>query len=96
MYGLTRSWSKLGSALRAVIAGVLVFGFQNYDVVFWGCLIPYGLNVINLATYPTDLDGPRRSGAGREQQNNARSRKPGRCGNSKKQGSCEEVGKDEV
>ncbi|HDZ22351.1 hypothetical protein LCGC14_0203990 [marine sediment metagenome] len=64
VYGLTRSWSKLGSALSAVIAGVLVFGFENYDVVFWGCLIPYGLNVINLATYPAYLDGPRRSGAG--------------------------------
>lgn len=64
VYGLTRSWSKLGSALSAVVAGVLVFGFENYDVIFWGCLIPYGLNVINLATYPAYLDGPRRSGAG--------------------------------
>ncbi|MHC4561587.1 MAG: MFS transporter [Planctomycetota bacterium] len=57
-YGLTRSWSKLGSAVSAAIAGALVFVFKDYDVVFWACLVPYGLNVINLATYPAWLDGP--------------------------------------
>ena len=58
-YGLTRSWSKLGSALSAVLAGALVFVLRDYDVIFWACLVPYALNVINLATYPAYLDGPR-------------------------------------
>jgi MFS family permease len=59
IYGLTRSWSKLGSALSALVAGALVFILQNYDIVFWACLVPYALNVINLASYPAWLDGPR-------------------------------------
>jgi MFS family permease len=59
IYGLTRSWSKLGSALSALIAGVLVFVLQDYDVVFWACLVPYAINVINLASYPAWLDGQR-------------------------------------
>lgn len=58
-YGLTRSYSKLGSALSAVVAGALVFAVRDYDVIFWACLVPYALNVINLATYPAYLDGPR-------------------------------------
>ena len=58
-YGLTRSWSKLGSALSAVVAGALVFLVRDYDVIFWACLVPYALNVVNLATYPAYLDGPR-------------------------------------
>ena len=58
-YGLTRSWSKLGSAVSAAVAGALVFIVRDYDIVFWACLAPYALNVINLATYPEYLDGPR-------------------------------------
>ncbi len=58
IYGLTRSWAKLGSALSALIAGALVFMLQDYRVVFWACLVPYAINAINLATYPAWLDGP--------------------------------------
>jgi len=59
IYGLTRSWSKLGSAFSALVAGAVVFVLQDYDVVFWACLVPYTLNMINLASYPAWLDGPR-------------------------------------
>ncbi len=59
IYGLTRSWSKLGSALSALIAGALVFILQDYRVVFWACLVPYAINAVNLASYPAWLDGPR-------------------------------------
>ncbi len=59
IYGLTRSWSKLGSALSAIIAAAVVYFTENYAAVFLTCLIPYGLNVVNLATYPTYLDGPK-------------------------------------
>ena len=59
IYGLTRSWSKLGSALSAIIAAAVVYFTENYTAVFLTCLIPYGLNVANLATYPAYLDGPK-------------------------------------
>lgn len=59
IYGLTRSWSKLGSALGVVIAAILVFTMKTYSAVFFFTAIPYAANAINLATYPRRLDGPR-------------------------------------
>jgi len=59
VYGRTRSWSKLGSAVSVVIATGLVFGTQQYSSVFLYCIIPYLLNVANLLGYPSYLDGPR-------------------------------------
>jgi len=60
VYGLTRSWSKIGSAVSAVIAAILVFTTGRYSYVFLFCLIPYTANIINFLTYPAYLDGPRR------------------------------------
>ncbi len=59
IYGLTRSWSKMGSALSAIIAAALVFVTGNYISIFFFCLIPYSMNIINFLTYPKYLDGPR-------------------------------------
>ena len=59
VYGLTRSWSKIGSAVSAVIAAILVFTTGSYSHVFLFCLIPYTANIINFLTYPAYLDGPR-------------------------------------
>ena len=59
IYGFTRSWSKLGSALSVVVAAVLVFRSGNYSAVFLLAVIPYIVNVVNLATYPAYLDGTR-------------------------------------
>ncbi len=64
IYGLTRSWSKMGSALSVIIAAVLVFITGDYTSIFFFCLIPYGLNIINFMSYPKYLDGPRSEQAG--------------------------------
>ena len=56
-YGRTRSASQLGSALNALIAAALVFYSGNYRYVFVASILPYVLDLINLATYPKELDG---------------------------------------
>jgi len=43
-YGHTRSWSQLGSALSALIAGVLVFFTGHYRLIFVFSTIPYVLD----------------------------------------------------
>lgn len=57
VYGLTRSWSQLGSALSGIIAACFVLISGNYEYVFYFAIVPYLLNLINLATYPKELDG---------------------------------------
>ena len=64
VYGFTRSWSKLGSAVSVVIAAALMFTTRDYSLVFLFCIIPYMLNIVNFLTYPSYLDGPRESAAG--------------------------------
>lgn len=56
-YGLTRSASQLGSALNALIAAGLVFYSGSYRIMFLASTIPYALDLINLASYPKELDG---------------------------------------
>ena len=58
VYGRTRSWSKLGSALSVVIAAALVFWTEQYSAVFLVCVVPYSLCIINFLAYPAYLDGP--------------------------------------
>ena len=58
IYGYTRSWSKIGSAVSVVIAGIMVFISKDYSMVFLFCIIPCVINIINFLTYPKDLDGP--------------------------------------
>ncbi len=65
-YGLTRSASQLGSALNALIAAGLVFYTGNYRIMFLASTIPYALDLINLATYPKELDGEITPVKGRE------------------------------
>ena len=55
-YGHTRSWSQLGSALSSLIAGVLVFFTGNYKVIFAASVIPYILDMLLVASYPSYLD----------------------------------------
>ena len=57
VYGFTRSWSKIGSAVSVVIAAVVVLGRGSYSDVFWLCIIPYALNIINFLGYPPEADG---------------------------------------
>ena len=56
-YGLTRSASQLGSALNSLIAAGLVFYTGSYRIMFLASTVPYALDLINLATYPKELDG---------------------------------------
>jgi len=56
-YGLTRSASQFGSAINALIAAGLVFYTGNYRVMFLASTIPYLMDLINVYTYPKNLDG---------------------------------------
>lgn len=58
-YGLTRSWSQLGSAVSVVLAAVMVFHFQRFALIFWVSAIPYVFGIINIIGYPAALDGTR-------------------------------------
>ncbi|MGC9332388.1 MAG: MFS transporter [Bacteroidales bacterium] len=60
-YGHTRSWSQMGSALSALIAGVIVFYQGNYRAIFLFTIIPYILDMILLLSYPSWLDGELKS-----------------------------------
>jgi MFS family permease len=55
-YGNTRAASEIGSAVSAVIAAVLIFYSGNYRYVFLAAVIPYVVNLVNVATYPGELD----------------------------------------
>ncbi len=56
-YGKTRSASRLGSALSALLAALIVFYRGNYNVVFLATLLPYSLDLMLMLTYPEELDG---------------------------------------
>ncbi|MDP6634886.1 MAG: MFS transporter [Phycisphaerae bacterium] len=62
VYGRTRSWSQLGSALSIAVAALLVFMTQRYDIVFLLSTVPYAINIVNFLSYPKDLDGPHAGG----------------------------------
>ncbi len=57
IYGFTRSWSKVGSAISVIIAAIIVISTNSYIWVFWISIIPYLLNVVNFIFYPSFLDG---------------------------------------
>jgi len=57
VYGYTRSWSKIGSAVSTVVAVAIVWHTQDYAWVFFLAIIPYVVGLINLATYPKELEG---------------------------------------
>ncbi|MEJ2739407.1 MAG: MFS transporter, partial [Dehalococcoidia bacterium] len=57
VYGYTRSWSKIGSAVSIIFAVLLVFFTNNYSYVFFLSIIPYLLGLVNFLTYPTELEG---------------------------------------
>jgi len=56
-YGRTRSASQLGSALNSLLAAALVFYSGEYRYVFAASILPYIIDLVNLATYPARLDG---------------------------------------
>jgi len=56
-YGRTRGASQLGSAFNSLIAAGLLFYTGNYRSMFLAAIIPYLVDLVNLATYPKYLDG---------------------------------------
>jgi len=59
IYGLTRSWSKMGSAASLPIAAAVVIFTGNYANAFLFSTIPYMMNIVNFCNYPEYLDGPK-------------------------------------
>ena len=57
VYGYTRSWSKIGSAVSTVLAVIFVLLTNNYSYVFFFAIIPYCAALINFMTYPAELEG---------------------------------------
>jgi MFS family permease len=56
-YGRTRGASQFGSAINALLAAGLLFFTGNYRAMFLVTIIPYAIDLVNLATYPKELDG---------------------------------------
>lgn len=56
-YGHTRSWSQMGSAIASLIGGLIVFYSGSYRNIFLFSIVPYLLDLINVASYPKELDG---------------------------------------
>ncbi|MFW5982791.1 MAG: MFS transporter [Candidatus Brocadiia bacterium] len=56
-YGFTRSMSRLGSALSALMVGVFAFLGGDYSMIFPATMVPYVLALVLMGTYPAELDG---------------------------------------
>jgi len=56
VYGYTRSWSQIGSAIAVIIGALIVIYYNGYRWVFLFSIIPYLFCVWNLATYPSYLN----------------------------------------
>ncbi|NIA09867.1 MAG: MFS transporter [Nitrospiraceae bacterium] len=67
-YGHTRAASQSGSAINAIIAAAIVFYTGNYALIFLVAMIPYAIDILNVGTYPPELDGisKRNKGMGRQ------------------------------
>ncbi|MFK7923094.1 MAG: MFS transporter [Bacteroidia bacterium] len=62
-YGGTRSWSQRGSAISALIAGILVLYSGDYRSIYLLSIIPYLLNFVNILSYPQALNFSQKSSA---------------------------------
>jgi len=56
VYGYTRSWSKIGSAVSVLIASIIVLATNQFIYVFFFAIFPYLLNIINFLGYPREID----------------------------------------
>ena len=55
-YGHTRACSQRGSALSALLAGVIVFYTGDYRMIFLLSVVPYLINMLLILSYPAELD----------------------------------------
>ena len=60
VYGYTRSWSNIGSAVSVILAAVFVFASQSYVSIFFFAVIPYAIGMVNFLGYPREVE-PERS-----------------------------------
>jgi len=58
VYGYTRSWSQIGSAMSLIIATAAVLTSGGYRTMFYLAIPPYLINIVNLLGYPSFLDNP--------------------------------------
>lgn len=56
IYGYTRSWSKMGSAVSVIIATIILFIVEKYSWIFLFSVIPYTLGILNFLSYPKYLN----------------------------------------
>jgi hypothetical protein len=59
VYGFTRSWSQIGSALSVLVASAIVLWSGSYSKVFLYSAVPYLIGIVNFLGYPAYLDGER-------------------------------------
>jgi len=64
VYGYTRSWAKIGSAVSTILAVAFVLLTNNYAYVFFFAIVPYIIGLFNFMTYPRELEGQPVEGAG--------------------------------
>ena len=57
VYGITRSWSKLGSAFSVIMAAAILALSREYKWLFWAAIPPYCIGIVNFILYPKYLDG---------------------------------------
>lgn len=56
MYGLTRSYSNIGSAISSLFGIVLILYLPNLSLLFLIAIIPYVLDLLLILTYPNYLN----------------------------------------
>ena len=69
VYGFTRSWSQLGSALSVLVGALLYYHLGSFDSIFLFSVIPYLISIWNLYCYPDWLDketGPEQGSVSKE------------------------------
>ena len=57
VYGFTRSWSKIGSALSVILACIFIYISDDYVWIFYLSIIPFIFNMFIVGFYPKELDG---------------------------------------
>lgn len=57
VYGYTRSWAKIGSAVSVILATIFVIWTSNYSYIFYFAIVPYLGGLVNFMFYPKELEG---------------------------------------
>ncbi|MBT8484614.1 MAG: MFS transporter [Phycisphaerae bacterium] len=65
VYGYTRSWSKIGSAVSVILATGIVLLSDGYALTFTASAVPCLAGILNFLGYPATLDTPQREAGSR-------------------------------